>query len=297
VASVNASGVVTANAVGSATITVKTVDGNKTATASITVNSATPTYTLSASPTSINFDNDGGSKSVNVYSNTSWNATESASWLTLTGGSGSGNASFSVSADENTSTNSRSANVTLSGGGITVTISVTQSGKGTTPQLSSNADLGSITISGVTLTPAFNKNVTSYTAKVGNDTTSLSITATAADSKATVNITGNTNLKVGANTVKVTVTAEDGTTKVYTIVVTRSDAPDGIEQVAETRAWTYNSTLYVVVPQPAILQVYSLTGNLIKNQTIPAGETTVSLPSGIYIVKIGSDLIQKVIVR
>jgi hypothetical protein len=159
--------------------------------------------------------------------------------------------------------------------------------------------LGSLTISGVTLKPAFNANTLNYTATVGNDTTSLSISATAEDSKATVTITGNTNLKVGSNTVKITVTAEDGTTKVYTIVVTRSDAPDGVEVVngAKTRAWAYNSTLYISTPQSATLQVYNLTGSLITNQNLPAGETTVSLPSGIYIVKIGQTLIQKVVIR
>jgi endo-1,4-beta-D-glucanase Y len=51
IASVNASGLVRAVAVGNATITVKTVDGNKTATATITVTTGTPTSCSFGAPT------------------------------------------------------------------------------------------------------------------------------------------------------------------------------------------------------------------------------------------------------
>ncbi|MCI9016024.1 MAG: hypothetical protein HFJ53_02500 [Clostridia bacterium] len=87
-----------------------------------------------------------------------------------------------------------------------------------------NADLSAIT--GVNLTPTFNKNVTNYAIEVENGVTSVNIKAQVEDAKATVKIEGNTNLQVGRNTITITVTAEDGVTKkVYTIIATRKAAP------------------------------------------------------------------------
>lgn len=74
------------------------------------------------------------------------------------------------------------------------------------------------------LNPSFDKNVSNYTIVVGNEVTSLDLTAISNDSKAKVVIVGNENFKVGAgNTVTIIVTAEDGTTRPYSINVTRSD--------------------------------------------------------------------------
>ena len=57
---------------------------------------------------------------------------------------------------------------------------------------------------------------------IPNDVDSLKVAYKTADSKATVKVTGNTNLEVGTNNIKVVVTAEDGkTTKTYTIKVTK----------------------------------------------------------------------------
>lgn len=85
---------------------------------------------------------------------------------------------------------------------------------------SSDATLKNITVKNGTL--VFDKNKTEYTINVGKDVTSLGLKATANSTKATVKITGDENFKVGENIVKVTVTAEDGTTKVYTITVIKS---------------------------------------------------------------------------
>jgi len=100
---------------------------------------------------------------------------------------------------------------------------VTFTVEGGEPVKSSNADLASLTLSDGTLTPAFAANVTSYTASVANNITSVTINATAADSKATVDGAGTKSLSVGSNTFDIVVTAEDGTTKTYTIVITREE--------------------------------------------------------------------------
>lgn len=91
---------------------------------------------------------------------------------------------------------------------------------------SDNAKLSALEIAGVTLTPAFAADVTSYTASVENTVDKVTVTATAADSKATVAGTGEKTLAVGNNAITVEVTAENGTTtKTYTITVNRAAAP------------------------------------------------------------------------
>ncbi|CDD37515.1 putative uncharacterized protein [Clostridium sp. CAG:356] len=57
-----------------------------------------------------------------------------------------------------------------------------------------------------------------------NDVSEVSVYATAVDSKAKVTGTGKVKLKEGSNTVKVTVTAEAGNTKVYTLTIKRKAA-------------------------------------------------------------------------
>lgn len=106
--------------------------------------------------------------------------------------------------------------------GTTQTYSVTVNKKTTQEETkSSDATLKSLDVSGYTLSPKFSKNTTTYTMTVKNNIASLKVDAVPTDSKAKVTITGNSNWKVGVNPIKIKVTAEDGTTKVYTVNVTR----------------------------------------------------------------------------
>ena len=74
----------------------------------------------------------------------------------------------------------------------------------------------------------FKSSVTEYNTKpIPNDIDSLQVLYTTVDKKAKVKVTGNTNLEVGTNTIKVEVTAADGkTTKTYTIAVTKLATED-----------------------------------------------------------------------
>ena len=106
--------------------------------------------------------------------------------------------------------------------GTTQTYSVTVNKKNTQEETkSSDATLKSLDVSGYTLSPKFSKNTTTYSMTVKNNIASLKVDAVPTDSKAKVTITGNSNWKVGVNPIKIKVTAEDGTTKVYTVNVTR----------------------------------------------------------------------------
>ncbi len=95
--------------------------------------------------------------------------------------------------------------------------------------LSSDATLSNLAVSSGTLSPTFSSATTSYTDSVGNGVTSITVTPTVNQANATVTVNGTTvssgsasgsiPLSVGSNTVTVVVTAQDTTTKTYTIGV------------------------------------------------------------------------------
>ena len=61
--------------------------------------------------------------------------------------------------------------------------------------------------------------------EVGADVTSINVVGTPTSGKASVTVSGATNLKPGVNPVTVTVTAQDGSKRVYTINVTKPSSP------------------------------------------------------------------------
>lgn len=86
---------------------------------------------------------------------------------------------------------------------------------------SSDNTLKSLSVSKGNLYPAFDPNSTTYSITVDNDVTSIDVSALANDEKASVSISGNTNLREGMNTIQVKVTAENESVKTYTINVNR----------------------------------------------------------------------------
>lgn len=103
----------------------------------------------------------------------------------------------------------------------TVSYSVTVS-----EPLSTDNKLSSLTVGNATISPAFDAGTTTYTAEVPFSVSKLDVKATAADGKAKVSI-NNPTLKPDATTnVTVTVTAENGAKKTYTIKVKREKDPN-----------------------------------------------------------------------
>jgi LPXTG-motif cell wall-anchored protein len=96
----------------------------------------------------------------------------------------------------------------------------------TVTRISTDATLSNLGVNPGTLSPAFASATTEYAVSVPNTTDSITLTAETTDTNATVTGDGVKTLNVGANTFKIKVTAEDGTTeKTYTVTVTRA-APD-----------------------------------------------------------------------
>lgn len=91
--------------------------------------------------------------------------------------------------------------------------------------------LASLVLSTGSLTPIFNGDQTSYSAAVPFATSQITVTATTEDPAAKITINNQAvpssqpsppiSLNVGANSIVVVVTAQDGSTRSYTIVVTR----------------------------------------------------------------------------
>ncbi len=70
------------------------------------------------------------------------------------------------------------------------------------------------------------ENTSGYSIEVPSNVSSVNISATTVNSKATVKGTGNVSVKKGINNLKIDVTAENGDVRTYTIVVNRGNAED-----------------------------------------------------------------------
>ena len=92
-----------------------------------------------------------------------------------------------------------------------------------TQEKSDNANLKSLTVDVEGLTPEYNKNITDYYLIVDLSIESINVEAATEDVNATYYISGNEEITQGQNTIKIVVTAENGTTKTYNIYVTKTD--------------------------------------------------------------------------
>lgn len=147
-----------------------------------------------------------------------------------------GKASISLSATDGVIYGTEEELDSMAGSSTSVTVKNEAAGSNTgnnnntgsntnTAALSADNSLKALTISPGTLSPAFKGSTTKYTATVDNSVTSIAVSATPVNEKATIeSVTGNTNLAVGANDVQIVVKAENGTTATYKITVTRQAA-------------------------------------------------------------------------
>ena len=185
-----------------------------------------------------------------------------------------------------TAKKSGSSNITVSGGvygfedtenynvGASATLTVSDAAK---PGV---ATLKSLSISNGTLTPGFSTGRTSYTAKVKYEVTTCKVYATATDAKATVAVGGKEALAVGKNTRTVTVTAQNGTQKTYTIVITRRKEGEELDGETKPEDNTDEPEKSTVIDGVKYLLATDLSGftlpNGFKANTVTYGETEVA---------------------
>lgn len=93
-----------------------------------------------------------------------------------------------------------------------------------------NNYLKSLSVSGTSISPKFDKFTTSYTATVKAEISSVTINANPLGKSAKVSGKGKVSLKTGENTIKVTCTAASGVKRTYTIKITRKAASQTLQQ-------------------------------------------------------------------
>ena len=151
------------------------------------------------------------------------------------------------------------------------------------PGISSDANLGTLSLSDGTLSPTFDMATTTYTASVGNTVEEVTVTATANHTSADVvqSPDNPVDLDVGDTEITVTVTAGDGTTmKEYTVTVTRSSP--GASTVATLSALSLSGVTLNEVWAATTYAYTADVGNSVASTTVAATATddaaTVTLP-------------------
>ncbi len=177
--------------------------------------------------------------------------------------------------------------------------------------LGTDATLASITISNVTLDPAFKKDVFEYSDRVESRTLTVDVSATVTDTDTDTDTDGpdgaatftvspieaddteapfTVTLNEGDNTITITVTAEDGTTtKVYTITVTREGTTGGDDATMGSLTLTDTTD-----DSPANHKPISLTPSFSRQQTsytatVPFTTTEVTIGGRTNIAAAGFD--------
>lgn len=136
-----------------------------------------------------------------------------------------------------------------------------------------NNFLDSITVSGHTLTPTFDRYTTAYSLHVG-EATSITVSAKLNNSAAKLTGGGTVQLYKGDNVIPLTVTATSGETRTYTLTVTtdggvvRPDAP-----VITGKVYTVDSTVTKVEPDTTVT-------DFIKNLAVTNGTASVYTADG-----------------
>ncbi len=125
---------------------------------------------------------------------------------------------------------------TVSAGSKAISLTVGETTPTTT--LSSNNYLKSLSSEIVEI--SFNKNLFEYSVEVSNAVTSLNLIAEVEDAKASYVINGDKDFVVGTNLVEVIVTAENGTSKKYSITVEKSKSDNNKLKTLEINNFEIN---------------------------------------------------------
>ena len=187
--------------------------------------------------------------------------------------------SIATSNGSSSSGGSTSDSSSSSSSGSTTGVSTTS----TSEQESSNANLSNLGIRPNDFS-GFTPGTTTYNVTVPEDVETVEVYATAQDSGATISGTGNQTLEYGENALSVVVTAEDGTTKTYTINVTR-EGEEATEEETEMVNGLSSITIGDLELSPSFqTDVYEYTVRYIGEDTSLNIETVATDPS--YTVEI-----------
>lgn len=162
--------------------------------------------------------------------------------------------------------------MSVSSTGISIDVTAEQ-------KASKDAGLAELRISPGAISPAFDSNITEYSTDVENDVNQIIVSAKTTNDNASVEVSGNTNLKVGGNKVVITVSAESGDTSNYFLHVNKKDTTgeekpeDVVTDTEEDKSYLTGSFQYKplgsVIPEE-IPEGYTETKIVINSQNITA---------------------------
>ena len=170
----------------------------------------------------------------------------------------------------------------------TYTVTVTRAAPSTPEQLSRDAALSSLTLSGIDF-GTFDSTTVSYSAQVANSISQTTVTPTTNDSDASYVIKlggmedadGTVTLTVGSNVITVEVTAEDeSTTRTYSVTVTRADPPS---TDATLSALTLSGVNFGTFASGTESYTASVTNSVTQTTVSP----TVNDTEASYVIKLG----------
>ena len=278
-------------------------------------------YDLALNPEEITVGpSDGAGSSISVATSRLWAGSTTEDWIRLESAVGRGNGSFTFTVAPNPSKEMRHGTITVrtqqgmdelkvaihqqgNDGRVVPPAEVKVSNVTLDPAtLTVNGDLSTALISAI-VSPdnARNKgllwmssNASVATVQVSTPKQSAALPqlrfAPDADDYALVTI-------VGKGKAVITAAASDGSGIVARCEVNvLSTVANTVPYAPQAKVYTVGPTLYLSLPTPETVQVYTLAGTLYRTWQAPAGDTSVTLPAGTYIVKVGQ-LTEKVVVR
>ncbi|MCR1568053.1 autotransporter domain-containing protein [Mixta sp.] len=159
--------------------------------------------------------------------------------------------------------------------------------------LSSDATLLGLSLSAGTLAPPYSSGTSSYSASVANSVSTITVTPVVSESHATVTVNGaavtsgsassGISLAPGSTTsISAIVTAQDGSTRTYTISVTRAEAPPVASDSADSvAANSTNNTIPLALSGGTATAVTLVTSPTHGSATI-SGTTVTYTPAAGY---------------
>ena len=278
-------------------------------------------YDLALNPEEITVGpSDGAGSSISVATSRLWAGSTTEDWIKLNQAVGRGNGSFTFTVAPNPSKEMRHGTITVrtQQGMDELKVAIHQQGRvgdeeaPTRVKVSSvSLDPSSITVNGdlsTTLISAIvspdnarnkgllwmSSNASVATVQVFTPKQSAALPqlrfAPDADDYALVTIVGKGKATIAA-------TASDGSGIVARCEVNvLSTVANTVPYAPQAKVYTVGPTLYLSLPTAETVQVYTLAGTLYRTWQAPAGDTSVTLPIGTYIIKVGQ-LTEKVVVR
>lgn len=162
--------------------------------------------------------------------------------------------------------------------------------------ISNNADLATLTVDEGVLTPAFSADITSYTDTLPEGSTEMpAIDFTTDSDKATVELdsaTDVTSADLADRTATITVTAEDGTEKVYTIEFLVASSATSVDALIAAGIAVYPnpvaSVLSVDGAEGELITVLDMTGAVVATSNTAQVDLS-ALPAGQYFVVVAGE--------